>query len=270
MPRKREEWRQKKSKKEMEPGDWLCPNCGDHQFKRNVKCRKCEWPGADGCDLLVDDGGKLSGPQDQIVLTREQLDMLIQVKVQAALQGLGLAQLTPPPYDPPQPRRLVSSEGTPSQSSQPSYFKGSPEEILHPVQGYPSRVEAPGPLPLCKPTATSTPVPVFRSVHNITVELPDDVTDFDQWGAKVVRAGKHKGLTYQEAYQNDPQYAQWLADRCDPRANVKVKCCAQKMSPAMRDLGHYMVLREATKNEHVKTTRTVQVQTVQTANRSWR
>merc|ERR1719199_693772 len=23
------------------PGDWLCPSCGDHQFARNMQCRKC-------------------------------------------------------------------------------------------------------------------------------------------------------------------------------------------------------------------------------------
>ena len=25
----------------MRPGDWLCPNCGDHNFARNPQCRKC-------------------------------------------------------------------------------------------------------------------------------------------------------------------------------------------------------------------------------------
>ena len=24
------------------PGDWVCPSCGDHQFRRNDKCRKCQ------------------------------------------------------------------------------------------------------------------------------------------------------------------------------------------------------------------------------------
>merc|ERR1712232_634971 len=31
-------------KGEMEPGDWFCPSCGDHQFKRNHCCRKCGTP----------------------------------------------------------------------------------------------------------------------------------------------------------------------------------------------------------------------------------
>lgn len=26
----------------MRPGDWMCPNCDDHQFGRNAKCRKCD------------------------------------------------------------------------------------------------------------------------------------------------------------------------------------------------------------------------------------
>jgi len=25
----------------LKNGDWLCPQCGDHQFKRNTACRKC-------------------------------------------------------------------------------------------------------------------------------------------------------------------------------------------------------------------------------------
>jgi len=25
----------------MKPGDWNCPNCGDHQFAKNDECRKC-------------------------------------------------------------------------------------------------------------------------------------------------------------------------------------------------------------------------------------
>merc|ERR1711939_115760 len=28
----------------VESGDWLCPSCGDHQFKRNTVCRKCGTP----------------------------------------------------------------------------------------------------------------------------------------------------------------------------------------------------------------------------------
>merc|ERR1719350_2477245 len=28
----------------MQPGDWLCPACGDHQFARNDTCRKCANP----------------------------------------------------------------------------------------------------------------------------------------------------------------------------------------------------------------------------------
>lgn len=32
---------------EMKPGDWVCPNCGDHQFAKNTSCRSCGWhPGA--------------------------------------------------------------------------------------------------------------------------------------------------------------------------------------------------------------------------------
>merc|ERR1719246_385197 len=30
------------------PGDWNCPACGDHQFARNVTCRKCGTPKPEG------------------------------------------------------------------------------------------------------------------------------------------------------------------------------------------------------------------------------
>merc|ERR1719194_354883 len=28
----------------MMPGDWNCEKCGDHQFARNLSCRKCSAP----------------------------------------------------------------------------------------------------------------------------------------------------------------------------------------------------------------------------------
>merc|ERR1712217_15012 len=31
----------------IKEGDWACPSCGDHQFARNEKCRKCETPKPD-------------------------------------------------------------------------------------------------------------------------------------------------------------------------------------------------------------------------------
>jgi len=29
---------------DMRPGDWACPNCGDHVFARNSSCRRCGTP----------------------------------------------------------------------------------------------------------------------------------------------------------------------------------------------------------------------------------
>lgn len=31
-------------KRKLEPGDWICAACGDHQFARNQNCRKCGGP----------------------------------------------------------------------------------------------------------------------------------------------------------------------------------------------------------------------------------
>lgn len=31
----------------MKPGDWMCSQCGDHQFSRNMACRKCGAPKPD-------------------------------------------------------------------------------------------------------------------------------------------------------------------------------------------------------------------------------
>ncbi|CAE7355876.1 unnamed protein product [Symbiodinium natans] len=30
-----------KAKPELKPGDWICPQCGDHQFARNWFCKMC-------------------------------------------------------------------------------------------------------------------------------------------------------------------------------------------------------------------------------------
>mmetsp|Transcript_30402 Transcript_30402/g.45848 ORF Transcript_30402/g.45848 Transcript_30402/m.45848 type:complete len:184 (-) Transcript_30402:151-702(-) len=39
------------------PGDWTCPNCGDHQFARNEACRKCETPKPEGAGAGGGEGG---------------------------------------------------------------------------------------------------------------------------------------------------------------------------------------------------------------------
>lgn len=40
----------KRKANEMRAGDWLCPNCEDHQFAKNTHCRKCNTvkPGEEG------------------------------------------------------------------------------------------------------------------------------------------------------------------------------------------------------------------------------
>eukprot|EP00931_Biecheleriopsis_adriatica_P066566 TRINITY_DN40896_c0_g1_i1.p1 TRINITY_DN40896_c0_g1~~TRINITY_DN40896_c0_g1_i1.p1 ORF type:complete len:307 (+),score=40.82 TRINITY_DN40896_c0_g1_i1:53-973(+) len=43
--------------KELSPGDWICPGCMDHQFARNVVCRRCGTPRPEGAGLSVG-GGK--------------------------------------------------------------------------------------------------------------------------------------------------------------------------------------------------------------------
>mmetsp|Transcript_109354 Transcript_109354/g.314944 ORF Transcript_109354/g.314944 Transcript_109354/m.314944 type:complete len:353 (-) Transcript_109354:89-1147(-) len=50
------------------PGDWNCPNCGDHQFARNVSCRKCGTPkdSSGGCSgyggsMMAGFGGVAAG-----------------------------------------------------------------------------------------------------------------------------------------------------------------------------------------------------------------
>lgn len=45
---------------ELPPGDWSCPNCGDHQFARNLTCRKCGTPRPAGAGLAAN-GGCYSG-----------------------------------------------------------------------------------------------------------------------------------------------------------------------------------------------------------------
>mmetsp|Transcript_4654 Transcript_4654/g.10188 ORF Transcript_4654/g.10188 Transcript_4654/m.10188 type:complete len:538 (-) Transcript_4654:253-1866(-) len=40
----------------VKPGDWTCPNCGDHQFARNMTCRQCGTPSpvaGGGCGAMM-------------------------------------------------------------------------------------------------------------------------------------------------------------------------------------------------------------------------
>merc|ERR1719491_2392931 len=42
----------------MKEGDWMCASCGDHQFARNVACRKCGAARPDGAGCA---GGGMGG-----------------------------------------------------------------------------------------------------------------------------------------------------------------------------------------------------------------
>lgn len=53
--------------KEMRPGDWLCPGCGDHVFAKNDSCRRCGMPrpgAAGGHSQAALRGAKKSMPGD--------------------------------------------------------------------------------------------------------------------------------------------------------------------------------------------------------------
>merc|ERR1712061_26808 len=39
-----QECRTSASDDSMRDGDWLCPSCSDHQFAKNISCRKCGEP----------------------------------------------------------------------------------------------------------------------------------------------------------------------------------------------------------------------------------
>ena len=41
------------------PGDWDCPECGDHQFARNTECRQCGEP-----KPLDGGGGEAESPEE--------------------------------------------------------------------------------------------------------------------------------------------------------------------------------------------------------------
>lgn len=47
----------------MKEGDWNCPGCGDHQFARNVACRKCATPRPSGFGPVGGCGGGGFGMQ---------------------------------------------------------------------------------------------------------------------------------------------------------------------------------------------------------------
>lgn len=47
--------------KNMMPGDWICPRCGDHVFARNPACRRCATPKPEGAGLATGDGSFMGG-----------------------------------------------------------------------------------------------------------------------------------------------------------------------------------------------------------------
>ena len=52
-------------------------------------------------------------------------------------------------------------------------------------------------------------------------------------GNKIIGFGKHKGKTYAQAYEMDPDYTRWIVARYH----------APSASSDMRDLGHYYLSR---------------------------
>lgn len=48
----------------MRPGDWICPNCGDHNYARNICCRRCQTQKPEGAGGHFGSGG--SGPAPQM------------------------------------------------------------------------------------------------------------------------------------------------------------------------------------------------------------
>lgn len=94
-----------KGKGSVEPGDWFCPGCGDHQFNRNRACRKCGTPkphDAAGVANNIAGQASLSQPasQEELLLAQlasqmdgsQQSDMEAQMRMALLVQQLQLQQ----------------------------------------------------------------------------------------------------------------------------------------------------------------------------------
>merc|ERR1740117_219929 len=91
----------------LKPGDWICPNCLDHQFSKNDTCRKCGTPkAAAGDSLQTSFGNGVQLPQ----LTESSNPQEVQ-------QFVGMHQIEPHAADmlmhlDPKLQKLVINKGT--------------------------------------------------------------------------------------------------------------------------------------------------------------
>jgi len=91
----------------LKPGDWICPNCLDHQFSKNDTCRKCGTPkAAAGSSLQTSFGNGVQLPQ----LTESSNPQEVQ-------QFVGMHQIEPHAADmlmhlDPKLQKLVINKGT--------------------------------------------------------------------------------------------------------------------------------------------------------------
>merc|ERR1711957_802752 len=68
----------------MKPGDWACTSCGDHQFAKNLNCRKCNAPksNANGGMMGGNMGGNMGGGMGAMMM-------------QAMMQAMGQGGMSP-------------------------------------------------------------------------------------------------------------------------------------------------------------------------------
>jgi len=74
------------SSKPLSPGDWMCPSCNDHQFARNIQCRRCAFPRPEGFGPVPKGDGKgRNGPYQ--TPSFEELKAMVEAGIAPGIMG---------------------------------------------------------------------------------------------------------------------------------------------------------------------------------------
>lgn len=82
------------SSKPLSPGDWMCPSCNDHQFARNIQCRRCAFPRPEGFGPQPKGEGKggRNGPYN--TPSFEELKAMVEAGIAPGIMGAAVMNTT--------------------------------------------------------------------------------------------------------------------------------------------------------------------------------
>jgi len=73
--------------KPLSPGDWMCPSCNDHQFARNIQCRRCAFPRPEGFGPVPKGDGKGGRNGPYATPSFEELKAMVEAGIAPGIMG---------------------------------------------------------------------------------------------------------------------------------------------------------------------------------------